>query len=106
MIVGFYGRCRNLKLFSKQEIVMRIIHTVVAVPLDRRSQSSNGQSGQSEVITISHPRLRSHLGSIDFPGLSLLHVPPELNKKAVRLMAQLIKFYYLLYLNKRWLNSQ
>ena len=30
-------------------------------------------------------------------------------KKAVRLMAQLIKFYkfyYLLYLNKRWLNSQ
>ena len=31
------------------------------------------------------------------------------NKKAVRLMAQLIKFYkfyYLLYLNKRWLNSQ
>ena len=32
-----------------------------------------------------------------------------LNKKAMRLMAQLIKFYkfyYLLYLNKRWLNSQ
>ena len=31
------------------------------------------------------------------------------NKKAMRLMAQLIKFYkfyYLLYLNKRWLNSQ
>ena len=31
------------------------------------------------------------------------------NKKAVRLMAWLIKFYkfyYLLYLNKRWLNSQ
>ena len=31
------------------------------------------------------------------------------NKKAVRLIAQLIKFYkfdYLLYLNKRWLNSQ
>ena len=31
------------------------------------------------------------------------------NKKAVRLMAQLIKFYkfyYLFYLNKRWLNSQ
>ena len=30
-------------------------------------------------------------------------------KKAVRLMAQLIKFYkfyHLLYLNKRWLNSQ
>ena len=32
-----------------------------------------------------------------------------INKKAMRLMAQLIKFYkfyYLLYLNKRWLNSQ
>ena len=32
-----------------------------------------------------------------------------INKKAVRLMAQLIKFYkfnYLLYLNKSWLNSQ
>ena len=31
------------------------------------------------------------------------------NKKAMRLMAQLIKFYkfyYLLCLNKRWLNSQ
>ena len=31
------------------------------------------------------------------------------NKKAMRLMAQLIKFYkfyYLSYLNKRWLNSQ
>ena len=31
------------------------------------------------------------------------------NKKAMRLMAQLIKFYkfyYLLYLNKGWLNSQ
>ena len=34
---------------------------------------------------------------------------PFNNKKAMRLMAQLIKFYkfyYLLYLNKRWLNSQ
>ena len=33
----------------------------------------------------------------------------ETNKKTVRLMAQLIKFYkfyYVLYLNKRWLNSQ
>ena len=40
-------------------------------------------------------------------GLSISVV--KSNKKAVRLMAQLIKFYkfyYLLYLNKRWLNSQ
>ena len=32
-----------------------------------------------------------------------------INKKAMRLLAQLIKFYkfyYLLYLNKKWLNSQ
>ena len=37
------------------------------------------------------------------------HTAVDINKKAVRLMAQLIKFYkfyYLLYLNKRWLNSQ
>ena len=39
----------------------------------------------------------------------LNEITSKINKKAVRLMAQLIKFYkfyYLLYLNKRWLNSQ
>ena len=39
----------------------------------------------------------------------ILQFFPNLNKKAVGLMAPLIKFYkfyYLLYLNKRWLNSQ
>ena len=42
-------------------------------------------------------------------NLTLMIEDSYSNKNAMRLMAQLIKFYkfyYLLYLNKRWLNSQ
>ena len=47
----------------------------------------------------------------DIPrGSSIVREPKDRsNKKAMRLIAQLIKFYkfyYLLYLNKRWLNSK
>ena len=59
-------------------------------------------------ITVVMEQFRKYYLLVEKEAIKL-QTEDEDNKKAMRLMPQLIKFYkfyYLLYLNKRWLNSQ
>ena len=108
----------NEKLDGNQSIVLTSStfdcsqsEEVLATTLSLSSKTDCSQS--AEDIVFQHPNpdcIKSdHPSNTDPKCLLLSNIKLIENKKAVRLMAQLIKFYkfyYLLYLNKRWLNSQ
>ena len=88
---------------------------VLAVMLDKQDNEDkcdknvDEEKSQSQTKDVKAQHDSSDSTNKDAEGKTDSGTKVAHNKKAMRLMAQLIKFYkfyYLLYLNKRWLNSQ